>query len=125
MSDGKIKLEDLNERLIKIDDKLGSVLKKMDAIKKEEEIIEAEEKYIEEQEEIIKEKEEQIMLTNEALLKRLGENMPQKFVNIGEWKQFVWDACRHRNSKMQNKTIDYWCGKVDNYCRFELCPLNR
>ncbi len=137
-----VSLEDIDKRLKRIEKMLSTtipqlkkegelLLKETEAIKKEEVLIKEEEELIEEEEKRIEqgvkrleERESELKNAEKVLLKKLGERVPQRFSDIIDWKNLVWDRCKFKKTKEEAKTFDYYCKKLDGPCRFETCPLN-
>jgi hypothetical protein len=104
---------------------LTNVNKILIEILKEEKEIKKEEQIIKDEEEIIKDEEVKIHAKEEEIKYLIKSSVAsRKYNDIIDWKKFIWDNCKYKESKEEDDKITFFCKKLNKTCNFSSCPLN-
>ena len=72
-------------------------------------------------------------ITNEELYKKLEEiedliidkeEKNLRIHDINEWRMYIWEGCSHKEEKITEREIDFYCKLLKRPCEFHPCPRN-
>ncbi len=98
------------------------ILYEMDEVKKELKRIEENERKILEEQRLIRNETQAVLAEEDRVEHKLTK---MKFSDITAWRSSIWETCQFKEMRAGEKSISYWCKKLDAPCRFEDCPLNQ
>ena len=44
--------------------------------------------------------------------------------DINEWRMYIWEGCSHKEEKITEREIDFYCKLLKGPCEFHPCPRN-
>lgn len=99
----------------------NTLLYEIDEIKKELKQIQEQQLQILQEEQLIRNETQKLLAEEEKAEERLTK---MKYSDITTWRNAIWENCQYKESRPSDKTISYWCQKLNAPCQFEHCPLN-
>ncbi|MBN2422424.1 CBS domain-containing protein [Candidatus Woesearchaeota archaeon] len=59
----------------------------------------------------------------EEVIKKISKST-RKY-SLTEWRMNIWTECKYKKEKMKNNEIIYMCDKLNGFCVYKNCPLNK
>ncbi|MBU0757735.1 MAG: CBS domain-containing protein [Nanoarchaeota archaeon] len=67
---------------------------------------------------------EQIYNEQQKVMTKIADKATKKY-SLTEWKMNIWNGCQYKMQKTENNEIVNICRKLNKYCSYAPCPLNK